>query len=70
VTYKPNTDQAIRTEPKSGEVWYFDNGIAATIMPPGPDGVTDLAQADPEDHKTAFKFNSTRDPMPVRRVQV
>jgi len=64
------TNDDMRSVPNSGEIWEFSNGIIATIMGAGRDGVTDLDQVDPTDYKTAFKFNAVNDPMPVRRVNI
>lgn len=56
------TDTA--SEPNTGEVWYFSNGIAATIM----DRKT--ARTDPTDQKTAFTFGADDEPAPVRRINL
>lgn len=72
MTYKP-TNTGTRSVPEAGELWEFSNGIIATIMKPEPRSGTDrpeIAQTDPTDGKTAFKFNDDRDPMPVRRVNI
>lgn len=62
MTYKPTNDTA--SEPGSGEVWYFSNGVAATIM----DRKT--AQTDPTDKRTKFTYGENGGPKPVRRVRV
>lgn len=64
---------AKRQTPRMGETWQFSNGVVATIAEAGDDvphpeiAFTDAHQFFTEG-RTGFKFNSTRDPLPVRRL--
>lgn len=65
-------EAAQRNEPKAGEHWYFSNGRVAEIMEPEMNsGSTfpEIAIVDPDAEKIdGWKFNSSRDPLPIRRV--
>lgn len=62
MTYKPTTNTA--PEPNTGEVWYFSDGIAATITS------RNTARTDPTDRTTEFRFDGNEDVKPVRRVNI
>lgn len=64
-------EAARRTKPNAGERWVFSGSIEATIMEPDSRTGSDrpeIAQTDPDDYRTAFKYNSMQDPMPIRRI--
>jgi len=63
-------EATIREAPRIGEVWLFDlngRGITAEILEDGcTDGIPEIARDQASGQP--FKFNSTTDPIPTRRI--
>jgi hypothetical protein len=59
-----------RSAPRTGERWEFSNGVIATIGEISDPlwGTPEIAYTDVDDVNTAFKYNATTDPMPVRKL--
>jgi hypothetical protein len=60
-----------RDTPREGEWWKFSNGKTARVAEVTDQnyGAPEIAYTNPRDYRTAFKFNSKHDPMPVKRLR-